>query len=151
MDDPLVGLPLLRAIRLPEAREEAWSIAKLRNRLENRRVFASPNSEVSDYDGTDGTRPELPSDPKRAVMELAKALHEAVWLVSGEAAASVAADVPSPAPEALASAVLRAEAFADPAGRKPLLKRLAPVASENTNVRWAARVLLAGCAAGVVG
>ena len=151
MDDPLVGLPLLRAIRLTEDREEAWSIAELRHRLENRRVFASPDSEVSDYDGTDGTRPERPSDPKRAVMELAKALHEAVWLVSGEAAASVAADVPSPAPEALASAVLRAETLADPANRKPLLMRLAPEVSDSSNVRWAARVLLAGRAADVVG
>ena len=151
MADHLVGLPLLQAIRLPEDREEAWSIAELRRRLENRRVFARPDSDVSDYDGTDGTRPARPSDPKRAVMELAKALHEAVWLVSGEAVASVAADVPSPAPEALASAVLRAEAFADPAYRKPLLMRLAPNASENTYVRRAVRVLLAGRAAGVVG
>ena len=151
MDDPLVGLPLLRAIRLTEDREEAWSIAELRHQLENRRVFTSLESEVSDYDGTDGTRPERLPDPKRAVMELAKALDEAVWLVSGDAVASVAADVPSPAPEALASAVLRAETLADPANRKPLLMRLAPNASENTNVRWAARVLLAGRAAGVVG
>ena len=151
MGEHLVGLPLLRAIRLPEDREEAWSIAELRRRLENRRVFASPASEVSDYDGTDGIQPERPSDPKRAVMELAKALHEAVWLVSAEAVASVPADVPSPAPEDLASAVLRAEALADPAHRKPLLMRLAPGASDNANVLWAARVLLAGRAAGVVG
>ena len=151
MGEHLVGLPLLRAIRLPEDREEAWSIAELRRRLENRRVFASPASEISDYDGTDGIQPERPSDPKRAVMELAKALHEAVWLVSAEAVASVPADVPSPAPEDLASAVLRAEALADPAHRKPLLMRLAPGASDNANVLWAARVLLAGRAAGVVG
>ena len=116
LGEHLVGLPLLRAIRLPEDREEAWSIAELRRHIENRRVFASPASEISDYDGTDGIQPERPSDPKPAVMELARALDEAVWMVSGDAVSSVAADVPSPAPEALASAVLRAEALADPGG-----------------------------------
>ena len=136
---------------MPEDREEAWSIAELRRRIENRRVFASPVSEISDYDGTDGIQPERPSDPKPAVMELARALDEAVWMVSGDAVSSVAADVPSPAPEALASAVLRAEALADPVCRKPLLMRLAPEVSDDTNLRWAARVLLAGRAAGVVG
>ena len=151
MGEHLTGLPLLRVIRLPEDREEAWSIAELHRRLDNRRVFASPDSEVSDHDGTDGTRPERPSDPKRAIMELAKALHEAVWLVSSEAVASVAVDMPAPVPEALASAVFQAKAFADPAHRKPLLTRLAPEISDNSNVRWAARVLLAGRAADVVG
>ena len=151
LGEHLVELPLLRAISLPENQEKAWSIAELRRCIENRRVFASPASEISDYDGTDGIQPERPSDPKLAVMELAKALDEAVWMVSGDAVSSVAADVPSPAPEALASAVLRAEALAEPACRKPLLMRLAPEVSNDTNVRWAARVLLAGRAAGVVG
>ena len=146
----LDGLPLLRAIRLPEDREEAWSVADLRRQIRDHRVFASPISEDSD-NGTEGTQPERPSGWKRAVTELAEALHEAVWLVSGEAVASVAADVPSPTPETLASAVIRAESIADPAYRKPLLMRLAPDASDDTNVRWAARVLLAGRAADVVG
>ena len=147
----LDGLPLLRAIRLPEDREEALSIAELRRRIENLRVFASPDSEVADYDDTDGIQPERPSDPKRAVSELAKALNEAVWLVSGDAVVSVA-NAPSPTPEALADAVLRAEAFSDdPSHRKPLLMRLEPKASDDTNVRRAARVLLAGRTAGVVG
>ena len=151
LGEHLLGLPLLRAIRLPEDRVEAWSIAELRRRIENCRVFAGPASEISDSDGTDGSQPERPSDPKLAVMELASALDEAVWMVSGDAVSFVAADVPSPAPEALASAVLRAEALADPARRKSLLMRLAPEVSDDTNVRWAARVLLAGRAAGVVG
>ena len=147
----LDGLPLLRAIRLPEDREEALSIAELPRRIENLRVFANPDSEIADYDDTDGIRPERPSDPKRAVSEFAKALNEAVWLVSGDAVASVA-NAPSPTPEALASAVLRAEAFSDdPSHRKPLLMRLAPKASDDTNVRRAARVLLAGRATGVDG
>ena len=150
LGEHLVGLPLLRVVRLPEDREEAWSIAELRRRIENCRVFASPASEISDYDRTDGIQPERPSDPKPAVMELARALDEAVWMVSGDAVSS-AADAPPPAPEALASAVLRAKAFADTAHRKPLLMRLAPEVSDYSSVRWAARMLLAGRAADVVG
>ena len=147
----LVGLPLLRAVRLPEDREAALSIAELRRQIENLRVFASPDSEVADYDDTDEIQQERPSDPKRAVSELAKALNKAVWLVSGDAVASVAADVPSPVPEALAGAVLRAESLAGSVHRKPLLMRLVPKASDDTNVRRAARVLLAGRTARVVG
>ena len=81
---------------------------------------------MSDNDGTDGIQPERPSDPKRAVMELAKALDEAVWMVSGDCGGARRCRCAVTCPEALASAVLRAEAFADPARRKPLLKRLAP-------------------------
>ena len=153
MGDHLVGLPLLRAIGLPEEPEEAWSIADLRRQIENRRVFAGPASEAPDYVGTDGIQPERPSDPKRATMELAIALDETVWLVNRDAVASVAADVPSPAPETLASAVLRAEVFAEPARRTPLLHRLrlALNISDGANLRLAARMLLAGRAADVVG
>ena len=146
----LDGLPLLRAMRLPGNQEEAWSVVDLRRRIGGRRVFARPVSEDSN-DGTEGARPERPSDPKQAVIDLAKAIGEAVWLVSGDAAASVAADVPAPAPEALASAVLRAKAFADPTYRKPLLRRLTPSVSDNADVRQAARVLLTGRDEGVVG
>ena len=147
----LVELPLLRAIRLPEDREEAWSIAELRRHIENRRVFARPVSEDLIDDGTDKLRPERPSDPKLAVTELARALDAAVWMVSGDAAASVAVDVPLTEPRALASAVLQARVLADAACRKPLLMRLAPEVSADTNVRQAARVLLAGRAESVVG
>ena len=150
LGEHLVGLPLLRAIRLPEDREEAWSVAELHRRIENCRVFANPASQVSD-DDTDGTQPEHPSDPKPAVTELAKALDDAVWMVSSDVVSSVAANVPPPTPEALANAVLRTEALADPKHRKPLLMRLAPKVSDNSNIRWAARVLLAGRAADVVG
>lgn len=150
LGEQLVGLPLLRATKLPEDREEAWSIAELRRRIESCRVFARPDSEVSDRDGTDGIQPKRLSDPKQAVTELAEALDEAIWLVSGEAVALVAPDVPSPRPEALANAVLQAEAFADPTRRKPLLMRLAPAVRNHTSVCWAVRSLLAGRVAGVV-
>ncbi len=142
----LDGLPLLRATKLPADREEAWSSAALRRQSKSYRVFAS----LVSGDDTGGSQPELISDPKRAVEELAEALDETIWLVSGHAVASVAANVPSPTPETLASAVLRAEVFADPACRKPLLMRLASDARD-TKVRWAARALIAGRAADVVG
>ena len=151
MDDHLRGLPFLRAIRLPEDKEEAWSIADLRRQIENRRVFASPASEDPEYDGPNGTQPERTSDPKRALIELAMALHETVWLVHGDAVASVAADVPSPALGTLAGAVLQAEAFAEPARRTPLFHRLASNISDDANVRLAARALLVGRTVDVVG
>ncbi len=146
----LVKVPLLRAVRLPEDREEAWSIVELRRQIENRRVFASPASEFTDSNGTDRIRPERLADPKQAVMELAKALDEAAWFVSGDVVGSIA-DAPSPTPEALAAAVLRAERFAEPAHRTRLLNRLAPNITDNDSVRLAARALLAGRAVDVVG
>ena len=139
-------LPLLRATRMPEEREEAWSVCKLRRQTDKYRVFANPPS-VKD---SDVHQPEQPSDPKQAVQELAEALDEHVWFVINAQVAAVA-DTPSPTPEALASAVLRAEAFADPSHRPPLLKRLAPNVIDNPHVRWAVRTLLAGLSAGEVG
>ena len=134
IDDRLGGLPFLRAIKLPEDREEAWCIADLRRQINNHRVFAGQASE----------EPKQSPDPKRAIMELAMALEQTVWLVNGDAVASLAADVPSPEPETLASAVLQAETFAEAASRTPLLGRLASNTSDNANVRLAARALLAG-------
>ena len=136
----LKELPLLRVTRLPEDQEEAWSVAD--PRITNRRVFTSPMSEDSD-DGADGSRPKRRTDWKRAVTELAEALDEAVWVVNGEAVASVA-KVPPPSADALASAVLQAKAFADPECRKPLLMRLASDDLDNDTVRRATRVLFAG-------
>ena len=145
----LDGQPLLRAIKLPSDREEAWSIAQLRHQLDNYRVFAGPVSEIAD-DGGDDARPARLSDPRRAVIELAEALDEALWLTSGDAVASVA-EVPLPTPEALAKAVLRAEAFADSKYRTAVIQRLAPAIKDNADVRLAARALLAGRSATVVG
>ena len=151
MDDCLHGLPFLRAIRLPEDKEEAWSVANLVGQIENRRVFASRPSDAREYDDTSGTRSERTSDPKGAVAELARALDETVWLVNGAAVAFVAADVPTPKPETLAGAVLQAKEFAEPGSRTPLLRRLVSSISGNANVHLAARVLLAGRAIDVVG
>ena len=151
MVEPLVRLPLLRAFSLPEDREDAWSIAELQSQVENRRVFASATSRASDHGGIDEARPEQPSDPKQAVTDLARALDKSIWLVGGDAVASVATDVPSPAPEALADVILRADQLADPTHRKPLLMRLAPKIYDVATVRRAARSLLAGQSAEVVG
>ncbi len=146
----LDGLPLMRAMRYPKYREEPWSIAELRRRIESCRVFATPVSEVADHEGTDGIQLDQLSAPKQAVMNLATALNKPVWLVSGEATATLA-DAPSPTYKALVRAVLSAEAFADAAHRKPLLMRLAREMSGDAEVRLAARALLAGRAADVVG
>ena len=150
MDDGLSGLPFLRAVRLPEDKEEAWSVANLRCQIENRRAFASPSSEAREHDGS-GTRPERTSDPRGAVAELAMALAEPVWLVNGDAVAFAAADVPTPEPDTLAGAVLQAGEFAEPGSRTPLLRRLVSNISGNADVRLAARALLAGRAVDVVG
>ena len=150
MDDGLRGLPFLRAIRLPEDKDEAWSVANLRCQIENRRAFAKPTSQARGHDGS-GRRPDGTSDPRAAVAELATALDEPVWLVNGDAVAFAAVDVPTPEPENLASAVLRAGEFAEPGSRTPLLRRLASNTSGNTNIRLAARALLAGRAVDVVG
>ena len=150
MDDHLCGLPFIRAIRLPEDKEEAWSVANLRCQIENRRAFASPPSEAREHDAS-AARPERISDPRRAVAELAMALDEPVWLVNGDAVAFAAADVPTPESETLARAVLQAKEFAEPDSRTPLLRRLVSNISGNANVRLAARALLAGRAVDVVG
>ena len=151
MADGMRGLPLFRTIRLPEDREEAWSVADFRYRIDNRRVFATPPSEAREDNGISGTRPKRTSDPKSAVAELATALAQPVWLVNGDAVASIAADVPTPEPATLADAVLRANEFAEPGSRFPLLRRLVAHMSGNANVRLAARALLAGRAVDVVG
>ena len=151
MDDALRRLPFVRTIRLPEDREEAWSVADFRYRIDNRRVFATPPSEAREDNGISGTRPKRTSDPKSAVAELATALAQPVWLVNGDAVASIAADVPTPEPATLADAVLRANEFAEPGSRFPLLRRLVAHMSGNANVRLAARALLAGRAVDVVG
>ncbi len=150
MDDRLRGLPFLRAIRLPDDKEEAWSVADLHGHIAKHRVFASPASEDLRDVGWSGTQSQRTSDPKRAATELAAALGEAVWLVNGDAVASVA-DVPIPEREALAGAVLQAETFAKSASRSPLLRRLTSSVSVEPNVRLAVRVLLAGRGSDVVG
>lgn len=151
MDDHLRGLPILRATRLPDDKKEAWSSDELGRQVACRRVFARPPYQDPQGIRWDGTRSRPTSDPKGAVRDVALALGEAVWLVNGDAVASVAIDVPTPDPEALASTVLHAEGFAKPTSRTPLLRRLEPSVSREAKVRRAVRALLAGRGGDVVG
>ncbi len=151
MGDHLSVLPLLRANALPGELEEAWSVANLYRQIENHRVFAGLASETPDLDGADETQPERFSDPKQATAELAIALDETVWLVNGDTVASVAIEVPQPGFKTLANAVLKAEVFAQPADRAHLLRRLAPNILDDPDLRLAARTLIAGRTANLLG
>ena len=125
----LETLPLLRATRMPEEREEAWSVCKLRRQTDRYRVFANPPSGNSDV-----------HQPKRAVAELAAALDEDVWVVTDAGVAL--AGTPSPTPDALARAVIGAKTFnPEPAQRRDLVDRLGQDGGPHV---CAVRALLAG-------
>ena len=132
MDAYLRGLPILRATRMPEDKQEAWSITDLVRQAENHRVFARGTSD------------------RNAVADLAKALDEPGWLVKSDTV-TYAAHVPAPESEALAGAVLHAKEFAEPTSRKAVLIRIVPHVSGNDRIRLAARTLLTGGAAHDVG
>ena len=138
LSEDLGNLPLLRARRLPDDKDEAWSVGELCRQTKRQRVFARSSA----TDGDDGFTLESPSDPKRAVCELAEALGENVWLVADAVASTVG--VPVPNPEALAFAVLHATAIQSaPAQRVALLKRLSKHTGSSTIYR-AVRALLTG-------
>ena len=133
----LETLPLLRATRMPEEREEAWSVCKLRRQTDKYRVFANPPS-VKD---SDVHQPERLSDPKRAVAELAAAIDNDVWVVV-DAGVAALAGTPSPTPDALARAVIGAKTFhPEPVQRKYLVDRLGRDGGPHV---CAVRALLAG-------
>lgn len=139
-DESLRHMPLLRAQRLPDEEDEAWSIATLRLRTERRRVFART---VAD-DG-EGGPVDNPIDPKRAVTDLAEATGESAWLVDATVAA--AANVPTPTTEALSFAILQSkEIQSRPIDRAGLIQRLAgdAVTTGNADIRNAIRALLTG-------
>lgn len=142
LGEDLRTLPLLRARRLPDDKDEAWSVGELLRETERRRVFARPRSD----DGNDSTGLESPSDPKRAVVELADGLGEHVWFVNDAVASTACAPIPTA--DALARAVLNAKRLqADPKKRAALLLRLAANVADST-VRTAVRALLTGRVAG---
>ncbi len=140
-DERLRRLPLLRAHRLPDDRDEAWSIGELRDRAQRRRVFARGVADDGEGDGS----LEAPSDPKRAVKALAEAIGEAAWLV--DTAVGAAAQVPIPTAEALSLAVLQFEEIrSPPTDRIGLLERLAGDVANTagSHVRRTIRALLTG-------
>ena len=119
LGEDLRTLPLLRAHRLPEERDEPWSVDQLRHHTERRRVFAR-NAEDS---GSDSAALGSPSDPKRAAKELAEAINDTVWIVD-DVVASVAG-APAPTTAELAIAVLQTDSICSSvAQRIGLLRRL---------------------------
>ena len=98
LGNELAALPLLRAQRLPDDKDEAWSVSNLQQAASQLRVFFRPNP------GEEAGSIEFPPDSKQAAMELADAIGESVWLV--DAAVASMAEIPVALPEALASAVL---------------------------------------------
>lgn len=144
LSEELGRLPLLRARRLPADTDEAWSMTDLRHQAERHRVFAKPSEDEED----EAAALDAPSDPKRAVEDLAEALSEAVWLVESSVASAVGVAVPTPA--ALALAVLSAEEIrSGPGERLGLLRRLARTEfGDNPIVQQAMIALLTGRAPG---
>jgi hypothetical protein len=138
LGDVLGGLPLLRALRLPEGTDDAWSVRQLERELLRHRVF----SRASADDGGDSAALESPSDPRRAVTDLAEAVGDSAWLV--EAGVGAMAGAPIPTVVELAVAVLAADSLQDePSRRGGLLKRLASDAMDPTVCR-ALRAVLTG-------
>ncbi len=135
-DGGLESLPLVRVYRLPAGSEDAWSIRALVDAGSKRRAFTSP---LRDGDG-EGTSPV---DPREAARDLADALGEDVWFAT---ASRVAAEANTPTADAdgLATAVLRAERFAGPDGRRALAERLALAVDRSESARQAVRTLLVG-------
>jgi hypothetical protein len=91
LGEELSSVPLLRAHRLPDEKDEAWSVGQLRRETGRHRVFARPSVD----DGVESNALEAPSDPKRAVKELAEALSENVWLVDDAVASTASAPIPT--------------------------------------------------------
>ena len=136
LGDDLASFPLIRALRLPSGRDEAWPIDVLRRRTRQHRVFARSDEQTAEF------------DPRQAVTELAEAIGTDVWLVDRALAATN--EVPLVVNEALADAVLQVDTIrSDPAQRIPLLRRLSR--AENgaaPAISGALRTLLTGTPAG---
>jgi hypothetical protein len=138
LGEELGKLPLLRALKLPEEKDEPWSVAQLRRYTERRRVFARLGAD----DGSDSAALEAPSDPKRAAKDLAEAVSDNVWIVDDVVAST--AGVPVPTTAAMAAAVLQTDSIHSPAAQRiGLLRRLAQDAT-NPVIRRAIRTLLTG-------
>ena len=129
LGDNMTGLRLLRALQLPEGKDDAWSVSELRQRAAQHRVFARGAEEQA-------------TDPRQAVTELAAAVGNSFWLVPW--AVPFTTEVPLVTNQALADAVSHAAAIAhESKQRVPLLKRLAEDDAD-TVVGRALRVLLTG-------
>jgi hypothetical protein len=133
----LARLPLLRARRLPDDKDEGWSVDHLRQKVSQFRVFTRQRAQEETDDSIDS-----PSDPKQAILDLAIAISEDVWLV--DTAVASAGGVALPTAEVLAQSVLRATAIRSGVSeRSPLLKRLSELPGSPL-VHRAVRLLLTG-------
>lgn len=125
LTDDLVRLTLLRARCFPSDQYDAWSANRLHEETARHRVFARNGD----------------AESKQAVMDLAEALGQDVWLV-GRVPMDLA-NVPIATTNALARAVLRADKICSaPSARVPLLQRLSLGHIDDT--ARALRVLLTG-------
>ena len=124
-DDELAEVPVLRVLRLPENRDEAWSLIDLRGAVEQHRVFVG-----------EGDR------SRRAVGDLSSALGEPAYLVSRVLARY--AGVQPVTPDAFACSVLTLNTIESaPIRRIPLLEFLGGKYTEPV-VGRAMRMLLTG-------
>jgi hypothetical protein len=138
LGEELATLPLLRAHRLPEERDDAWSVDQLRHHTQRRRVFARPGADEE----SDSPALGSPSDPKRAAMDFAEAISDNVWMVDDAVAATSGA--PTPTTGELAAALLNTGSIQSPAAQRlGLLRRLTRDATSPV-VRRAVRTLLTG-------
>jgi hypothetical protein len=138
LDDKLSKLPILRAHRLPEGRNEAWSIDDLRRNTERWRVFARTCVD----EGSDSIALESASAPKQAAKELAEAIGADVWIVDDIVAKYK--HTPTPTTTELATAVIQTSSICSPVSKRlALLQRLGQ-GDVNSVVQRAARTLLTG-------
>jgi hypothetical protein len=138
LGEELGTLPLLRAHKLPEEKDEPWSVGQLIRQTQCRRVFARPGTD----DESGSNTPDSPSDPKRAAKDLAEAIGDNVWIVDDVVAST--AGVPVPTTTELAAAVLLSNSIHSPAAQRiALLRRLGQDATQPVICR-AMHTLLTG-------
>ena len=130
----LENVPLIRALKLPNNIDEAWSISDLNHHKKLCRVFSKVNKDNNSCE-------YAPLDPKKAVTELSEGLGEPVWLINFVAFNT---EVPIPNVDNLAIAIIKTENFSsNPEKRIKLLERLAETKSiNNQNVCKAIITLL---------
>lgn len=142
----VADLPLLRAHRLPEGRDEPWSLNHLRKHAAESRVFDRTH-QSSEADGEDAER-DLPAKaPVKRVSALAAALGEPCWLVRAGIAQQItvpqASDLSLAA--AMASPTTGSRPLASDDDRGDLLKILGKLEVAKTQAgRSAIRALLTG-------
>jgi len=137
LDEQMRQLPLIRAQKLPDEKDESLSISNLMDFGKQYRVFFRPVlGEGIDKD------PEI-FHPKKSVRMLADAVGESFWLV--DQSVSKVVDLPSPEAHELAEAVLSSKAIRSTIkNRVTLVQVLQRYVINNSVVRLAMLSLLTG-------